>query len=151
MTRINLGKVLPKVYQAMAQMDKEVNQMIAESGIKSGFAHLLKLHISQLNGCAFCIRLHMQDASKDNESYERISLLSVRHETKYYTEEELVALDLAEAITLVAADHIPDAIYHKATQTLGEQKVAAVEWLSVTMNAWNRIGIASRYEVAPVE
>lgn len=149
MTRLNLGKSQPKAYKAIIDMSNEIDNIVTTSGIDAGFAHLLKLYISQLNGCAYCVRLHTHDACKEHESLERINLLHVRHETKYYNEAELVALDLAQAITLIAKDHIPDDIYQKAISILGEQKVVAIEWLSIAMNALNRLGIASRYNVSP--
>jgi len=149
MMRINLGQAAPELYKKVAELDALAMQKIAEAQIEEGFAHLLKLRTSQINQCAFCIRLHTQDALKTGESIDRISLLNAWRETEYFTATERAALSLMEAITRVAEDQVPDAIYEDALPFLTDAQVGAIEWLAIVINAWNRIAISSRYSVKP--
>lgn len=149
MKRINLGKSNPALYKCVAELDKLASQVINDAGIDEGFSHLLRLRASQINQCAFCIRLHTQDALKHGESIERISLLSAWEESQYFSSLERSALKLTEKITLIADNQVPDAIYKVAATYLTEEQIAAIEWLAITINTWNRIAISSRYTVEP--
>ncbi|OTG90048.1 carboxymuconolactone decarboxylase family protein [Acinetobacter sp. ANC 3813] len=149
MSRINLGQSAPELYKKVAELDALAMQKVLEARLSEGFAHLLKLRASQINQCAFCIRLHTQDALKTGETAERIALLSAWRETEYYDQAERAALSLMEAITLISADQVPDAIYEDALPFLTDAQISAVEWLAIVINAWNRIAISSHYSVKP--
>lgn len=145
--RVNLGKAAPELYKAVVSLDSMAAKFAASAGISEGFAHLLRLRASQLNGCAFCVRLHTRDALASGETSDRISVLPAWRETQYFTEKERTALALCEHVTLIAEGQVPDSIYAEAAAVLSEEEIAAVEWLGVVINAWNRIAIPSRYPV----
>ncbi|NLE87010.1 MAG: carboxymuconolactone decarboxylase family protein [Myxococcales bacterium] len=147
--RIHLAKVAPELYRSVAELERQVTETVARAGIAEGFAHLLRLRASQLNGCAFCVRLHTRDALASGESSDRAAVLPAWRETEYFTPKERAALELVEAITLVADGQVPDAVYERAAQELTQEELAAVEWLAVMINTWNRIAIPSRYPVKP--
>jgi AhpD family alkylhydroperoxidase len=147
--RINLGKARPDLYQAVAALDKLASQAAKSAGLDEGFCHLLRLRASQINQCAFCVRAHTRDAQASGESIDRISVLPAWRESQYFTEKERAALELAEAITLISEGQVPDPVYARASGVLSEEEISAVEWLSVVINAWNRIAISSRYPVKP--
>lgn len=147
--RVNLGKARPELYQAVVALDKLASQAARSAGLEDGFCHLLRLRASQINQCAFCVRLHTRDAQASGESIDRISVLPAWRETQYFTEKERAALELAEAITLISEGQVPDSIYAEAKELLSDEEISAIEWLSVVINAWNRIGISSRYPVKP--
>lgn len=147
--RINLGKSAPKLYQTVASLDQLASEAIASAGISDGFSHLLRLRASQINQCAFCIRLHTRDALASGESSDRISVLPAWREADYFNQKECAALVLVEAITLVADGQVPDAIYDQAAAVLSQDELSAIEWLAVVINTWNRIAISSRYPVKP--
>ncbi|NWK73470.1 carboxymuconolactone decarboxylase family protein [Acinetobacter sp. SwsAc6] len=149
MSRINLGQSATELYKKVAELDALAMQKVQEAQLNEGFAHLLKLRASQINQCAFCIRMHAQDALKTGESAERIALLNAWRETEYYDQAERAALALMEAITLIAVDQVPDAIYEDALPFLTDAQISAIEWLAIVINAWNRIVISSRYSVKP--
>ena len=147
--RINLGKSAPKLYQAVAAMEKLASEATVAAGIAEGFSHLLRLRASQINQCAFCVRMHTRDALATGESNDRISVLPAWRESGYFTEKERVALDLVEAITLISDGQVPDAIYAQAAASLSTDEISAIEWMAIVINAWNRIAISSRYLVKP--
>jgi AhpD family alkylhydroperoxidase len=147
--RVNLGKTSPEAYQAVIALDRVAVAAVADAGLTHGLGHLLKLRASQINQCAFCVRMHSADALKDGETPDRLSVLPAWRETGYFTTQERAALALTEAITLVAQGQVPDDVYEAAAVHLTPAQISAVEWLAVVINAWNRIAISSRYHVAP--
>jgi AhpD family alkylhydroperoxidase len=147
--RVNLIKAAPKLYEAVTSLDRLASGMAAGAGISDGLAHLLRLRASQLNGCAFCVRMHTRDALASGESADRVSVLPAWRETGYFAEKERAALALVEAVTLVADGQVPDAVYAHAASVLSSEEIAAVEWIAIVINAWNRIAIPSRTPVRP--
>jgi alkylhydroperoxidase family enzyme len=79
----------------------------------------------------------------------RIQLLNAWRETEYYSAKERAALALIEEMTLISHNQVSDHTYQVAEQQLNQAEMSAIEWLSIVINAWNRIAIASRYNVAP--
>jgi AhpD family alkylhydroperoxidase len=147
--RVNLGKEAPELYQAVAALAKLVNEHAAKAGLAEGFTHLLRLRASQINGCAFCLRLHTRDALKTGESADRISLLPAWRESGYFNEKECAALALVEAVTLIADGQLPESVYAAAATVMSAAEIVAVEWIAIVINTWNRIAISSRYPVKP--
>lgn len=145
--RVNLGKSAPALYQAVVELDRLASEAVTQAGIAAGFSHLLRLRASQINQCAFCIRMHARDAQASGESGDRIAVVPAWRETDYFSPKERAQLALVEAITLVADGQVPDAVYAQASSTLSKEEISAVEWLAVVINAWNRIAITSRYPV----
>lgn len=148
-TRVNLGKAAPELYRAVMSLDGQVNQRARSAGIADGFSHLLRLRAAQLNHCAFCVRMHTRDALATGETSDRISVLPAWRETQYFSDKERAALQLVEAVTLVAQDQVPETVYAEAAEVLSTDEIVAVEWLAIQMAIWTRIAISSRYPVGP--
>lgn len=147
--RVSLNKALPDLYQSVGQLDKLAADAARTAGLSERLGHLIRLRASQINGCAFCARLHTRDALACGESMDRISVLPAWRESSYFNAKEQAALALVEAITSIADGHVPDATYEQAAACLTEAEIAAIEWLAIVINTWNRIAIASRYPVGP--
>lgn len=145
--RVNIGKEMPELYQAVIKLEKQLTVALVDAGIEEGFSHLLRLRASQINECAFCIRMHTRDAVNSGESADRIAVLPAWKETEYFNSKERAALDLVEAITLISDSQLPDSIYEQAAANLSKEEISAIEWLAVVINIWNRIAISSRYPV----
>ncbi len=145
--RVNLGKSVPALYQAVIELDRLASEALTNAGIADGFSHLLRLRASQINQCAFCVRLHARDALSSGESADRVAVLSAWKETEYFSPKERAALELVEAITLISDGQLPDAVYEQAAASLSNEEMTAIEWLAVVINTWNRIAISSRYPV----
>lgn len=145
--RVNLGKSAPDLYQTVVSLDRLASEAVTDAGIADSFSHLIRLRASQINQCAFCIRLHARDALASGESSDRIAVLAAWRETGYFTQKERAALELVEAITSISNGQLPDSIYQKAAAELSKKEISAIEWLAVVINTWNRIAICSRYSV----
>ncbi len=148
-SRINLAKAVPELYKSVEALERQVGEASAAAGIDKGFSHLLRLRASQINQCAYCVRLHTRDAIASGESSDRISVVAAWRESQYFTAEERQALALIESITLISEGQIPDSVYGGAAAVLSDNKIAAVESIGIVINVWNRIAIASRYAVEP--
>ncbi len=149
MQRVMLSKAAPQAREALVSMTKVVEELVSAAGIPAAFSHLLRLRASQLNGCAFCVRLHARDALRAGESTDRIALVGAWEESEYFSIKERTQLALIEALTLLSNGRVPDDLYRRAAEVLSADEIAAVEWLAVVINAWNRMSIASRPRVAP--
>jgi len=145
--RVNLGKSASALYQAVVELDRLVSDALTNAGIAAGFSHLLRLRASQINQCAFCVRLHTQDALASGESADRVAVVPAWKETEYFSPKERAALELVEAITLISDGQLPNTIYEQAATNLSKEEISAIEWLAVVINTWNRIAISSRYPV----
>lgn len=145
--RINLGKSAPALYQAVVELDRLAAEALNQAGIAEGFSHLLRLRASQINQCAFCVRLHARDALASGESSDRLAVLPAWRETEYFDAKERAALELVEAITLISDGQVPDAVYEQARESLSQEELSAIEWIAIVINTWNRIAISSRYTV----
>jgi len=142
-TRINIFQTQPEAYKAMFGLEK----YIASTSLTSTHKELIKIRASQINGCAFCINMHTADARKQGETEQRIYLLNAWKETKLYTDEERVILEMTEEITLIQKNHLSDATYAKAKNLFTEEYIGHIIMMITVINAWNRIAIATELSV----
>ncbi|UUN28296.1 carboxymuconolactone decarboxylase family protein [Streptomyces sp. FIT100] len=145
--RVNIGKQHPAAYKALIALSTEVESKAAAAGLDPLLVELLKIRTSQINGCAYCLRMHTRDAVKKGESPDRIAVLPAWGETGYFSETDRAALRLTEAITRVWDGHVSDEDYDAAAAVLTGEQVSAVSWLATVMNAFSRVAITSRYPV----
>lgn len=136
--RIKLSNADPKAFEAMLGLEK----YIAASGLDKNLLELIKTRASQLNGCAYCINMHVRDAMNEGETAQRLFLLDAWRETELFTEKERAVLALTESMTLIAQKSVADEIYANAKKHLSDQELAAVIMSIVAINSWNRISIA---------
>lgn len=130
----------PEVFKAMIKLDAA-----ARAGLDPKIAELVKIRASQLNRCALCLDMHTKDALAAGESVERIIQLSAWEESQhFYTEKEIAALELTEAITVLTDGFVPDEVYEKAAKVYDEQELAQLIAAITVINAWNRFGVSTR-------
>lgn len=149
MTRTNIGDQHPAAYKTLISLSMQADKDAAAAGLDPHLVELIRIRTSQINGCAFCLRMHTRDALAKGESPDRIAVLPAWAESAYFSETDRAALRLAEAITLVPDGHVSDADYAAAAEALTSSQVSAVAWLTIVMNAFNRVAITSRYHVGP--
>ncbi|GAA0924433.1 carboxymuconolactone decarboxylase family protein [Kribbella koreensis] len=132
----------PEFYQALIALDE-----VSALGLDSKLAHLVRIRASQLNGCAYCLDMHTLDALHEGDTAQRVNVVATwREARKFYTEQELAALELTEAITLISVDHVPDDVYEIAANAFDEKELAQLISLIIMINAWNRVGVTCRIE-----
>ncbi len=138
--RFNYGAVEPDSVQVMLKLEGYVRN----SGLDSKLLELIKIRASQINGCAFCLDMHTKDARANGESEERIYTLNAWRESPFYTEAERVALELTEAVTLIATGSVSDDLYARVREYFSEQQYVRLIMAINVINNWNRLSIATK-------
>ncbi|GAB4014420.1 carboxymuconolactone decarboxylase family protein [Spirosoma koreense] len=138
--RLKIGYIEPEYYKMLSALDTQ----IAGSGPMVSQLDLLKIRASQLNGCAYCIQSHTKDARAHGETEKRIYALDAWEESPYFSDEERALLALTEEVTLIREKRVSDKTYQRAIALFGEQLTANLIMAIISINAWNRIGIATR-------
>jgi AhpD family alkylhydroperoxidase len=141
--RIALGRVEPAAYEALRALEAYLN----ESVIEPKHRHLIKLRASQINGCAYCVDMHVREALADGEEPRRLHAVVVWRETPFFSDKERAILALTEEVTRLP-NGVSDETYGTAAALLGEKYLAAVIMAIIAINAWNRVGVATAMQPA---
>src|SRR6476620_3402612 len=142
--RMDLSKLAPDAYRHFLQLEGLISQHVDRK-----LLHLLKLRASQINGCAYCIGMHTDEALRDGETTERLTLLDAWPESSRYTEKERAALAWIEEVTLIADTGASDEAYDGLKAQFSGDEIIWLTTAATLINAWNRIAIASRIEYHP--
>lgn len=138
--RMQWAQLAPDVYKAMIRLDTAAKQ-----GLDHRLYELVKIRASQINHCAFCVDMHTKDAIAAGESVERVIQLSAWDESRhFYTEKEVAALELTEAVTVLTDGFVPDEVYERAAEHFEEAELAQLISAIAVINAWNRFGVTFR-------
>jgi AhpD family alkylhydroperoxidase len=138
--RLNPMAAAPEVMQGMIGLEKAVSSC----GLEVTLIHLVKMRASQINGCAFCIKMHSKDARARGETEERLYLLDAWREAPMYSERERAALAWTEALTLISQTRAPDDDYENLREHFNEAEQVKLTLLVAAINAWNRICVGFR-------
>jgi len=138
--RIDYTKVAPGAFQAMLGLGKYLRQ----TGLEPALLDLVKLRVSQINGCAYCIDMHWKDLRAEGENEQKLYGLDAWAESPYYTDRERAALAWTEAVTRLEDGHVSDPVYHVARRFFSEKELADLTLCIVAINGWNRFNIAFR-------
>ncbi|PZU47833.1 MAG: carboxymuconolactone decarboxylase family protein [Microbacterium sp.] len=147
--RVHLSRSARPAYDALEAFSKTVGTIAAEAGIDERLKELALIHSSQLNGCAYCVRVHVDRAVAVGITADEIAQLAAWRESGVFTARERAALELAERYVRIHEDGIPDEVYDRVGGILSEQEYVALSWLFVSINAFNRVTIAGKYLVPP--
>jgi AhpD family alkylhydroperoxidase len=112
---------------------------VNKSRIEKKLQELVKLRVSQINGCAYCIDMHWKDARAIGETEQRLYGLNAWHESPYYSERERAAMQWAEAVTLCK---VSDAVYAEAAQHFTEEELIDLTMVATNTGTWNRLNIS---------
>jgi AhpD family alkylhydroperoxidase len=139
--RINIAKIAPGAYRAMAGLEGYVKQ---SSKLEPALLELVRMRVSQINGCAFCLDMHSKDARAAGETEQRLYALNAWRETPFFTHRERAALAWAEAITLISSGRAPDEVFEEARKEFTEEELVNLTIAIVAINGWNRLAIGFR-------
>ena len=136
--RLKWKEAEPDAYGAMTSLEK----YLAKTELKAMQKNLIKIRASQINGCSYCIDMHIKEAIEAGDTTQRLFLISAWRDTDFFTEEERVILAITEEVTLIS-NRLSDATYEKAVGFFGEKFVMQLIMAVIVINAWNRIGVAT--------
>ncbi len=140
--RINLSQLEPLSIKAMMGLET----YMAEVDMAPRLRQLIKIRASMLNNCAYCIHMHTLEAKKLGEDEQRLFALAAWQESPLFTDKERAVLELTDAVTQVSLQGVSNATYNRCLAALGEQTLAQCIMQIVTINAWNRIAVATKME-----
>ena len=139
-SRINYFAKAPALLQKMI----ELNKAVEESGFDRRLLHLVKLRASQINGCAYCVDMHVKEARKDGEPEQRLQLVSAWRESPLFTERERAALEWTEALTLLPQSRAEDVFYEPLKAHFSDEEIVQLTMLIGVINTWNRLAVGFR-------
>ncbi|RZJ24856.1 MAG: carboxymuconolactone decarboxylase family protein [Haliea sp.] len=135
-------------YQAQAP---ELFKKFVEFGMAAGkgsidktIKHLVDIRASQVNGCGFCLDMHIKQARLAGERELRLHHLAIWRESPLFNARERAALAWTEAVTTLGAHGVPDAVYDDVRAEFSEAEMVELTWLVTIINGWNRINVAFR-------
>ncbi|THD11443.1 carboxymuconolactone decarboxylase family protein [Metallibacterium scheffleri] len=142
-TRIDYRKASPDAYQAMRGLEAAVHRARLEHAL----LELVKMRVSQINGCAYCLDMHSKDARAAGETEQRLYLLPAWREAPLYSARERAALAWAEAVTQVSMNELSDTLYADVREHFNEKEMVDLTLAIIAINGWNRLAIAFRADV----
>ncbi len=149
MTETNGPRLDWKTFQTMVPSLAKGMAVIAHgvraSGIEAELIELVKVRVSQLNGCAFCVQYHLNDARKVGVAPEKLDLLAEWREAGIFSNREAAALAWAERVTLLAQQHIDDDLYAGVSAHFSQEEIALLTTAIGQINFWNRIAAPFRF------
>lgn len=143
--RINVYGLEPAAYKAL----RGVEDYTRTSQLPAMLREMIKIRSSQINGCAYCIDMHTQDAIKLGETPRRIFALSAWKESPLFSEEERAVLQLTEEVTTISNHGVSDATYNAVLKFYSENQLAQILMQIVVINSWNRIAVSTNQVFEP--
>ena len=138
-TPINFFKPVPDIYSAL----EKVHKAIDSHGLERPLHHLVQLRASQINGCAFCVKMHTREAREDGETNERLDRLVVWRHVSDFTPRERVALAWTEALTQVDPATDYGALRAALREHFTDEAISTLTASVAMINLWNRIQISA--------
>lgn len=144
-----IDKVAPDAYKAAIGVATAVSAAAKDNGLPRSLVELINVRVSQINGCATCLDVHVRKATAAGVSTRQLATLSQWRETELFDAREQAALRLAEITTTLPDHDTAEREYGRARTVLTDGEVSAVIWVAIAINAFNRVSILSRHPVKP--
>ena len=103
---------------------------------------MIEIRVSQINGCAFCLDMHVKEAKIHGERELRVHHIAIWRESTLFTDRERAALRWAEAVTRLGVHGVCDKIYEQVRAHFSEQELSELTFAIASINAWNRLAIS---------
>lgn len=138
--RIDYQKQSPELFKKFVEFSLAIRQSSIEEGIRD----LVDIRASQINGCAFCVDMHVKEATMHGERALRLHHVAIWRESPLFSPRERAALAWTEILTTLPAQGVPDDVYDRVRSHLSEQELSDLTFLVMSINAWNRINVGFR-------
>ncbi|MBL8482285.1 MAG: carboxymuconolactone decarboxylase family protein [Rhodocyclaceae bacterium] len=138
--RMDFYKAGPEAMRAMMGLE----QRIGRSGLDKLLAEMVRLRVSQINGCAYCVDMHSTDARSAGETERRLAAVVVWREAPFFSERERAALEWAESLTLLAAGGVSDEVWNRVKPHFTPEELVDLTLLVGAINTWNRFAVSFR-------
>ena len=125
----------------------DLENAVRRSGLEPVLLELVKLRASQLNGCAYCLDMHIKDARARGEDEQRLHVLAAWREAPFYSPRERTALAWCEALTLLSQTGAPDDVFADVEAQFATEEIEALTFQILAINGWNRLAVGLRTPV----
>ncbi len=142
--RLNYRQLMPEALSAMLGLERAANAGLSDPRLLD----LVKIRASQINGCAFCVRLHGGEAREQGETDERLDMVAVWRGADCFGRPERAALSWCEALTLLPSAGAPDELFEELRHNFTDEQIVALTLAIVAINGWNRLNVAFRTPVS---
>ena len=136
--RLNYASLSPEFFKKMSELSMSLKDSVIEQSIRD----LVNIRASQINGCGFCLDMHVKEAKIHGESELRLYHVAIWRESNLFAPRERAALAWTEAVTELPKGGIPDDLYERVRGQLSEKEISDLTFSIMTINAWNRASIA---------
>ena len=140
--RVDYQKQSPDLFKKFLEFTMTLNHSSIEDSIRD----LVQLRVSQINGCAFCVDMHVKHATIQGERALRLHHVAIWRESNLFSPRERACLAWAEVLTQIPAQGVADEIYERVRTQLSEKEISDLTFSVMAINAWNRVNIAFRIE-----
>jgi AhpD family alkylhydroperoxidase len=142
MTRMDIAALAPAAYKTLVALDSRAHH----GTLPAGLLDLVKLRVSQINGCAYCVDSHSHDLIKGGENPARVYAVAAWDEGPFFSPAERAAFALAESMTRLSegAPRVPDDVWAEAGRHFGDEELAQLVMVIATINTWNRVCVTVR-------
>ena len=144
MSRLHLGRNAPEARRALAALSRSAT-------LDHRLAELVKVRVSQMNRCAYCVDLHVRLARDAGENDRRLHALALWREAPFFDGRDRAALALAEALTDLGRGPLPGPVWDEAAAHMSEEDLTALVVTVAAINAWNRIMAAAGEAPPPID
>jgi AhpD family alkylhydroperoxidase len=135
--RIDYQKQSPELFKKFV----EFSVALRHSAIEQTIRDLVDVRASQINGCAFCVDMHIKEATMHGERPLRLHHLAIWRESPLFSSRERAALAWTEILTKMPAEGVPDDVYEQVREQLSEKELSDLTYLVMSINAWNRVNV----------
>ncbi|NLR97006.1 carboxymuconolactone decarboxylase family protein [Rhizobium sp. P38BS-XIX] len=136
--RLNYAQKSPELLKKLS----DLSIALKDSAIEQKIQDLVQIRASQINGCAFCLDMHVKEAKIHGESELRLYHVAIWRESNLFIPRERAALAWTEAVTKLPEGGIPDELYERVRGQLSEKEISDLTFEIMVINAWNRASVA---------
>lgn len=139
---VKYEREIPEILTQLGKVHASVQAAVDGNGLARAIYHLIQLRASQINGCAYCVKMHTREARADGETNERLDRLIVWRHAEDFSAAERAALAWTEALTTIdaAADHA--ALRGALRMHYDDKQIGAITSVVMMINLWNRLQVS---------
>ena len=135
MERISYQDIPKGMFENLMSTEDYINK----SSLDMQLLELIRLRVAQKNGCAYCVDMHHKELKHLGETDLRLSSLCVWKETPYFSEKEMAALNLTDALTKMSRDPLPEEVFEVLTPHFSKEEICYLTLAISQINTWTRL------------
>ncbi|ANN78169.1 carboxymuconolactone decarboxylase family protein [Bordetella flabilis] len=135
--RVNAFAQSPEFFKKFV----EFGMLLKSGAIEQPILALVEIRASQMNGCGFCLDMHVKQAKIHGEKELRLHHVAIWRESTLFSPRERAALAWTEVLTHLPAQGVPTEIYERVRGELSEKEISDLSFAIMAINGWNRLNV----------